>query len=38
VNETLQKFYAESDPAKKEVLLAEIISKSETQAHKPNLR
>lgn len=30
VNETLQKFYAESDPAKKEVLLAEIISKSET--------
>ena len=33
VNETLQKFYTESDPAKKEALLAEIISKSETDVN-----
>jgi hypothetical protein len=30
VDETLQKFYTESDPAKKEAILADIISKSET--------
>ncbi len=33
VNEILQKVYTESDPAKKEAILAEMISKSETDSN-----
>ena len=38
VNETVQKFYRESDPAKKETLLKEIATKSETDEHWKNLK
>jgi thiol-disulfide isomerase/thioredoxin len=38
VNETLQKFYAESDPVKKEALLAEMNTRAETDTNWKNVK